>query len=74
MVNLSFSEKFREYATEDSFELIGRINEELRNLNFFALLVIYWFVCDWQEDCFCSWVDRVASKVDKAYKVDSDPV
>lgn len=64
MRNLSFTEKFDDYAVDDSFELIGRINEELRNLNYFALLVVYCFLCEWPETVFSECADRVALKVE----------
>lgn len=65
----SFTDVLLDYSTDESFEVIGRINEELRNFNYFSLLTIYFLLCDWQDGPFCRQVDKV---VTKAFKESSE--
>lgn len=62
MILNSFTDVLIEHSTDESFELIGRINEELRNFNYLSLLTIYWLLCDWDDKFFCSQLDKVVSK------------
>lgn len=60
-----FMDTLNEVCIDDSFELIGRINEELRSLNFLSLLTVYNLLFGWDDDFFCRWADKVVSKAFK---------